>query len=203
VISFGVSGAFLLSLVPDAQPRTPRLMMGPEALAPAAGPAIPIPVADIGAGAAAAARVTRPPFRLPRSRISGSRRTAGRASSPSATSMPFAPMRITHSSTTARRNTSATARSARWKRSLTPRSSDASIAATSSGWRLCRESAGRVRRASRSLANPCVAPSRSHAANIAAARASSQLMKCVSLADAFGAKLSRLAPSSVRQFSDN
>jgi diguanylate cyclase len=59
VISFGVSGAFLLSLVPDAQPRTPRLMMGPEALAPAAGPAIPIPVADIGAGAAAAP-VTRP-----------------------------------------------------------------------------------------------------------------------------------------------
>jgi diguanylate cyclase len=60
VISFGVSGAFLLSLVPDAQPRTPRLMMGPEALAPAAGPAIPIPVADIGAGAAAAAPVTHP-----------------------------------------------------------------------------------------------------------------------------------------------
>ena len=54
VISFGVSGAFLLSLVPDAQPRTPRLMMSPEALAPAAGPAIPIPVADIGADAAAA-----------------------------------------------------------------------------------------------------------------------------------------------------
>jgi diguanylate cyclase len=51
VISFGVSGAFLLSLVPDAQPRTPRLMMGPEALAPAAGPAIPIPVADVGSGA--------------------------------------------------------------------------------------------------------------------------------------------------------
>src|ERR1700728_4816235 len=48
VVSFGVSGAFLLSLVPDSQPRTPRLMMGPEALAPAAGPAIPIPVADIG-----------------------------------------------------------------------------------------------------------------------------------------------------------
>ena len=53
VISFGVSGAFLLSLVPDSQPRAPRLMMGPEALAPA-GPAIPIPVADIGAGAAPA-----------------------------------------------------------------------------------------------------------------------------------------------------
>jgi len=53
VISFGVSGAFLLSLVPDSQPRAPRLMMGREALAPA-GPAIPIPVADIGAGAAPA-----------------------------------------------------------------------------------------------------------------------------------------------------
>jgi diguanylate cyclase len=51
VISFGVSGAFLLSLVPDSQPRTPRLMIGPEALAPAAGPAIPIAVADIGSGA--------------------------------------------------------------------------------------------------------------------------------------------------------
>jgi diguanylate cyclase len=59
VISFGVSGAFLLSLVPDSQPKTPRLMMGPEALAPAAGLAIPIPVADIGSGAAAAP-VTRP-----------------------------------------------------------------------------------------------------------------------------------------------
>ena len=54
VISFGVSGAFLLSLVPDAQPKTARLMMGPEALAPAAGPAIPIDVADIGSGAARA-----------------------------------------------------------------------------------------------------------------------------------------------------
>jgi NO-binding membrane sensor protein with MHYT domain len=54
VISFGVSGAFLLSLVPDSQPRAPRLMMGPEALAPAAGPAIPIPLAEIGAGAAPA-----------------------------------------------------------------------------------------------------------------------------------------------------
>jgi NO-binding membrane sensor protein with MHYT domain len=59
VISFGVSGAFLLSLVPDAQPRTPRLMMSPEALAPAAGPAIPIPVADMGAGASAPAPVKR------------------------------------------------------------------------------------------------------------------------------------------------
>ena len=54
VISFGVSGAFLLSLVPDAQPKTARLMMGPEALSPAAGPPIPIDVADIGSGAARA-----------------------------------------------------------------------------------------------------------------------------------------------------
>jgi len=52
VISFGVSGAFLLSLVPDSQPRSPRLMMGPEALAPAAGPPIPIAVADVASGAA-------------------------------------------------------------------------------------------------------------------------------------------------------
>jgi NO-binding membrane sensor protein with MHYT domain len=51
VISFGVSGAFLLSLVPDSQPRTARLMMGPDALAPVAGPAIPIPAADVGSGA--------------------------------------------------------------------------------------------------------------------------------------------------------
>jgi len=63
VISFGVSGAFLLSLVPDSQPRAPRLMMGPEALAPA-GPAIPIPVADIGAGAAPAP-AARPSPTLP------------------------------------------------------------------------------------------------------------------------------------------
>ncbi len=54
VISFGVSGAFLLSLVPDGQPKAARLMMGPEALAPAAGPAIPLDVADIGSGAARA-----------------------------------------------------------------------------------------------------------------------------------------------------
>ena len=54
VISFGVSGAFLLSLVPDAQPRTARLMIGPETLAPAAGPPIPIDAADIGSGAARA-----------------------------------------------------------------------------------------------------------------------------------------------------
>ena len=61
VISFGVSGAFLLSLVPDSQPRAPRLMMSPEALAPAAGPAIPIPVADIGAGAAPAPAARQAP----------------------------------------------------------------------------------------------------------------------------------------------
>jgi NO-binding membrane sensor protein with MHYT domain len=64
VISFGVSGAFLLSLVPDAQPKTPRLMMGPEALAPAAGPAIPISDADIGSGAAPAP-VSRPATSTP------------------------------------------------------------------------------------------------------------------------------------------
>ena len=51
VISFGVSGAFLLSLVPDAQPKAARLMIGPEALAPAAGPPMPIDVAEIGSGA--------------------------------------------------------------------------------------------------------------------------------------------------------
>jgi diguanylate cyclase len=50
VISFGVSGAFLLSLVPDSQPRTARLMMGPDALAPVAGPTIPIPATDVGSG---------------------------------------------------------------------------------------------------------------------------------------------------------
>jgi len=61
VISFGVSGAFLLSLVPDSQPRAPRLMMSPEALAPAAGPAIPIPVADIGAGATPAPAARQAP----------------------------------------------------------------------------------------------------------------------------------------------
>jgi diguanylate cyclase len=60
VISFGVSGAFLLSLVPDSQPRTPRLMMGPEALAPAAVPAMPIPVADIRSSAAPATRLVSP-----------------------------------------------------------------------------------------------------------------------------------------------
>ena len=54
VISFGVSGAFLLSLVPDSQPRASRLMMNSEALAPATGPAIPIPVADIRPGVAPA-----------------------------------------------------------------------------------------------------------------------------------------------------
>ena len=37
VISFGVSGAFLLSLVPDAQPKTPRRMMGPEAFGAGGG----------------------------------------------------------------------------------------------------------------------------------------------------------------------
>ena len=37
VISFGVSGAFLLSLVPDAQPKTPLRMMGPEAFGAGGG----------------------------------------------------------------------------------------------------------------------------------------------------------------------
>jgi diguanylate cyclase len=53
VISFGVSGAFLLSLVPDSEPRNPRLIMNSEALAPATGPAIPIPVADVPPATAA------------------------------------------------------------------------------------------------------------------------------------------------------
>ena len=78
VISFGVSGAFLLSLVPDSQPRTSRLMMSSEALAPATGPAMPIPVADVARRRACARGALRP--RLLGSQISASRRTAGRAS---------------------------------------------------------------------------------------------------------------------------
>ncbi len=61
VISFGVSGAFLLSLVPDSQPRTPRLIMSPEALAPAAGAAIPISVAGMGSGAGSAPQARSAP----------------------------------------------------------------------------------------------------------------------------------------------
>ena len=63
VISFGVSGAFLLSLVPDSQPRTSRLMTSSEALAPATGPAIPIPVRRHPARRRACARgALRPRF---------------------------------------------------------------------------------------------------------------------------------------------
>ncbi len=49
VIAFGVSAAFLLSLVPDAQPAAPRFAVSPEALAPASASAMPIFAADIAA----------------------------------------------------------------------------------------------------------------------------------------------------------
>ena len=49
VIAFGVSAAFLLSLVPDAETSAPRFAVGPEALAPASASAMPISAADIAA----------------------------------------------------------------------------------------------------------------------------------------------------------
>jgi NO-binding membrane sensor protein with MHYT domain len=49
VIAFGVSAAFLLSLVPDAETSVPQFAVGPEALAPASGSAMPISAADVAA----------------------------------------------------------------------------------------------------------------------------------------------------------
>ncbi len=51
VIAFGVSAAFLLSLVPDAQTSAPRFAVSPEALAPALGSAMPISAADVATAA--------------------------------------------------------------------------------------------------------------------------------------------------------
>ena len=118
VVAFGVSGAFLLSLVPDAS--GPR---GVEVAPPEAGPAAP--------GAPTAARdlastpfqeapsAEPPPVASPVGRgqpRSGSRRMGARETSPSATSTPSAPTPITLMSTTARRNISARFRSARSRR---------------------------------------------------------------------------------------
>ena len=140
VISFGVSGAFLLSLVPDVQMAAPRLAAGPAPLAEAAGVAIPIPVADIAAGAGPAVEKAGAPFASLRVEKDGRP-----LSSPWRTSAPFAPTRVTRSSTTASGNISATSRSARSKPLSIPPSSCASIAATSSGSRASRGSAGRAR----------------------------------------------------------
>jgi len=62
VISFGVSGAFLLSLVPDVRTAAPRLAAGPGALAEAAGVAIPIAGAEVAAAAGSAVEPPRPPL---------------------------------------------------------------------------------------------------------------------------------------------
>ena len=103
IVSFGVSGAFLLSLVPDG--RAPRSGAEPDALpamlfAPAHG-GEPTPFAD---------SLSPPP---PQFR---SRKTGGRANSPSPTSTLYAPMPITLISMTASRNISAISRSARSRR---------------------------------------------------------------------------------------
>ena len=118
VVAFGVSGAFLLSLVPDSS--GPR---GVEAAPAAAGPAAPgAPTAthDLASTPFHEAPSAEPPpvaspvgAGQPRS---GSRRMGARETSPSATSTPSAPTPITLMSTTARRNISARFRSARSKR---------------------------------------------------------------------------------------
>ncbi len=51
VIAFGVSAAFLLSLVPDAETSGPRFAVSGEALAPASASAMPLSAADIAAAA--------------------------------------------------------------------------------------------------------------------------------------------------------
>ena len=167
VISFGVSGAFLLSLVPDSQPRTPRLMMGPEALA--AGPAIPIGVARhrIRRGACACDAPRRIfssheyPGREGRSGALPRRRRHLRRSRQCALHLhPRRREGIFLQSLDQRVGSGASTR----------RISRASIAATSSGSRGFRASANRAKPRSRSLANPCAAPSRSRGANIARSR---------------------------------
>ncbi len=78
VISFGVSGAFLLSLVPDSQPKAPRLVMSPEGLAPASGLPIPMTSADFGSAAPPEAQSTTrlaPPARAASIRVEKDGRT--------------------------------------------------------------------------------------------------------------------------------
>jgi NO-binding membrane sensor protein with MHYT domain len=47
IIAFGVSGAFLLSLVPEDRPASPQLALPVEAFAPASGPQFPMSTADL------------------------------------------------------------------------------------------------------------------------------------------------------------
>ena len=118
VVAFGVSGAFLLSLVPDAS--GPRGLEAPPKAGPAATGA-PTAARDLASTPFQEARAAEPPpaaspignRRQPRS---GSRRMGGREKSPSAIFTPSAPTPITLMSTTARRNISARFRSARSKR---------------------------------------------------------------------------------------
>lgn len=49
IIAFGVSGAFLLSLVPDAQGETRRLAISPETFVSAGGPPMPVPPQEVAA----------------------------------------------------------------------------------------------------------------------------------------------------------
>ena len=124
LVAFGVSGAFLLSLVPD---RGARALEAPPRIA-APAPRSPAQLAPNPR--------TFPPTRHSRPRRarlrSASRRTDAGGILRSRTFLPSAPTRITPTSTMGSRNISAICRSAPSRRGSTPRCSSASIAAISS-----------------------------------------------------------------------
>ena len=209
VISFGVSGAFLLSLVPDAQPKAARLMMGPEALAPAAGPPIPIDVADIGSGAArapVARSLPTPPVANIRVEKDGRGRflaVARRLRGSRQCALHFYPRRregIFLQSVNQRARSGARPAGVRARASQLYRPARAGVANPQIGRSGCR---GAWR--TRALRGPDRARpiSRDQGANRVAAtrRAGLQFVRSVTLADAFRAESSRLAPFSVEQLS--
>ena len=168
IVAFGVSGAFLLSLVPDGRAlRSSAANPAPlDALPPWPSPRRMV-----------RSRRRRPPTRRrpPAPPPFRSRRTGGRANSPSPTSTPSAPTPITPMSTTASRNISATCRSARSRRDSIRKHSCECTAATSSRSIASRGSSDRARRAWRSWACLCAAASRSRAGTIARSSCESAL----------------------------
>ena len=198
VVSFGVSGAFLLSLVPDGAARRAALRPSP----PRRGDRCRPP------------RMRRNRRPVPRRRplaprpSSVSKRTGARANSRSTTSTPSAPTRITPMSMTANRNISATCRSARSRRASIRKRSCECTAAISSPSTELRGSNDRAKPASRNWACLCGAASRSRAPTIGRSNCGSGPSPADGLAvhemrqiiDAFRARNAPLAPFPAARF---
>ena len=132
IVAFGVSGAFLLSLVPDDRPASPQLALPVEAFAAASGPPFPMSAADL-----AEAPMPRRPQRQPLAAVRVEKDGRPRLI---AVEDVFAIRANAHYTFIhdGAQEYSATSRSARSRRPSTRTSSRVSIAATSFASTACR-----------------------------------------------------------------